>query len=107
MAVLCAPGAHTDTMQRIAQVESGGNPYAIGVLGVRLKRQPRSLAEAVATAEALEAEGYSYSPGLVQGNRKNLTRYGINLATAFDPCRNLRTGAAIFEDCHQRAGPDV
>lgn len=104
MAELCAPNAPTDTMQRIAQVESSGNPYAIGVVGARLARQPASLAEAVATAEALEAEGYNYSLGLVQVNRKNLMRYGLSLATAFDPCRNLRAGAAIFEDCYHRAG---
>lgn len=53
----CAPQVHPRTLQAIVRVESGGNPYAIGVIGGALERQPRSLGEAVATAAELERLG--------------------------------------------------
>ena len=40
-----------DIMHHVVRVESSGNPYAIGVVGGRLQRQPKNLAEAVATAK--------------------------------------------------------
>ena len=49
---LAVPG---QLMQHVAQVESSHNPYAIGVVGGRLVRQPRNLAEAVSTAPAVVA----------------------------------------------------
>jgi type IV secretion system protein VirB1 len=53
----------------------------------------------------LEANGYNYSLGIVQVNRKNLPIYGLTLEAAFDPCANLRVGGAILEDCYRRAAP--
>lgn len=100
----CAPNVHIDTISHIAEIESAFNPYAIGVVGARLQRQPQDLNEAVATAQMLESAGYNYSLGLVQVNRKNLPRFGLTLASAFDPCRNLRAGALILEECYRRAG---
>ena len=41
-------------MEHVVKVESSFNPYAIGVVGGRLARQPRSLAEALSTARMLE-----------------------------------------------------
>ena len=46
-----------EVMQHVVQVESSFNPYAIGVVGGRLARQPRNLPEAVATARMLEQRG--------------------------------------------------
>lgn len=43
-----------DIMQHVVRVESSGNPYAIGIVGARLQRQPKNLTEAVATAKMLE-----------------------------------------------------
>lgn len=85
------------------RTESGFNPYAIGVVGGHLVRQPRDRAEAVATAKALEAQGINFSMGLGQVNKGNLARYGLTYETAFDPCENLRAGSAILHDCYQRA----
>lgn len=99
----CAPAVHPVTMQAIVHTESGFNPYAIGVVGGRLVRQPRDLNEAVATAKALEAGGWNYSMGLAQVNRANLVRYGLDTSSVFDPCANLRAGAAILSDCYSRA----
>ncbi len=104
MAELCAPNVHIDTLHRIASVESSFNPYAIGVVGARLERQPKTLAEAMATAEMLENKGYNYSIGLMQVNKKNFARYGLTWRTGFDVCANLRAGAQILEDCYRRAG---
>ncbi|MDQ1815808.1 lytic transglycosylase domain-containing protein [Massilia sp. CCM 9210] len=104
LAQQCAPGVHVDTMQRIVRVESSFNPYAIGVVGGRLERQPRNSGEALATAQWLEKNGYNFSMGLAQVNKRNLAKYGLTLATAFDPCRNLSAGSAILADCYQRAG---
>ncbi|WP_147651389.1 lytic transglycosylase domain-containing protein [Vulcaniibacterium gelatinicum] len=94
-----------EVMEHVVRVESSFNPYAIGVVGGRLARQPRSLPEAVATARMLERKGYNFSLGLAQVNRHNLARYGLNsYARAFEPCPNLRAGARILAECHQRAG---
>lgn len=96
-----------DVMHHVVQVESSANPYAIGVVGGRLVRQPRNLAEAVATAEMLESRGYNFSVGLAQVNRYNLRKYGVaSYAQAFDSCVNLRAGARILSECHARAQGD-
>jgi type IV secretion system protein VirB1 len=100
----CAPNMQVELLSRVAAVESGYNPYAIGVVGGKLARQPRTLAEALATAQMLAATGWDYSLGIVQVNQKNFGRYNLTLAAAFDPCSNLRVGAAILDDCLKRAG---
>lgn len=94
-------------MQHVAAVESSHNPYAIGVVGGRLVRQPRNLAEAVSTAQMLEQQGYNFSVGLVQVNRHNLARQGLaDYAQAFAVCPNVQAGARILAECRQRAGND-
>lgn len=103
LAQQCAPDIAPATMAAVARVESDFNPYAIGVVHGRLQRQPASLAEAVATARALDAAGWNYSAGLAQVNRSNWPRFGLTADTAFDPCRNLVAGAAILQGCFERA----
>ncbi len=94
-------------MQHVVDVESAFNPYAIGVVGARLTRQPRTLPEAVATARMLGERGYNFSLGLAQVNRQNLARYGLSsYALAFDACANLRAGSRILAECYGRAGKD-
>jgi type IV secretion system protein VirB1 len=96
-----------DVMQHVVRVESSYNPYAIGVVGGRLARQPRSLPEALATARMLERRGYNFSLGLAQVNRYNLDRYGLaSYAQAFDACPNLQAGSRILAECNARAGGD-
>ncbi len=103
LAQRCAPAVHVVTAKAIIQQESGGNPYAIGVVGGRLTRQPRSGAEAIATARKLEAEGWNYSIGLTQINRSNFARLGLSIDSGFDPCANLRAMQAVLHECWQRA----
>ncbi|AXK72977.1 lytic transglycosylase domain-containing protein [Lysobacter sp. TY2-98] len=96
-----------DVMHHVVHVESSFNPYAIGVVGGRLARQPANLPEAVATARMLESRGFNFSLGLAQVNRYNLARYGLaSYEQAFQTCPNLRAGARILAECHQRADRD-
>ena len=91
-------------MQHVMRVESSFNPYAIGVVGGRLERQPRNLPEAVATARMLEKNGFNFSLGLAQVNRYNLARYGLHTyEKAFGACDNVRAGSRILRECYQRA----
>lgn len=99
----CAPQVAPSTMASIVQVESSFNPFAIGVVGGQLLRQPLSLAEAASTARALEHAGWNYSVGLAQINRDNWQAYALDSVTAFEPCRNVAAGAAILADCFVRA----
>jgi len=94
-------------MHHVVRVESSFNPYAIGVVGGRLARQPANLSEALATVRMLEARGYNFSLGLAQVNRYNLARYGLaSYEQAFQACPNLQAGARILAECHGRAGRD-
>lgn len=96
-----------NVMHHVVQVESSFNPYAIGVVGGRLARQPRTLDEAVATARMLEARGLNFSLGLAQVNRYNLGKYGLgSYAKAFSKCPNLQAGSRILAECHGRSGRD-
>lgn len=101
----CAPDVHHALLGRVATVESSGNPFAIGVVGGHLARQPKNLPEALATVKALDAGGWNYSMGLVQVNVHNLARYGQTTESIFEPCTNLKTGAAILKACYARAKP--
>jgi type IV secretion system protein VirB1 len=103
LAAECAPGVHPTTLRGVVRTESDENPFVIGVVGGRLERQPRNLAEAVATARELERQGFNFSMGLGQVNRYNLAKFGERYETIFEPCRNLKTGSAILRDCYQRA----
>uniref|UniRef100_UPI003FA37F37 lytic transglycosylase domain-containing protein n=1 Tax=Xanthomonas citri TaxID=346 RepID=UPI003FA37F37 len=107
LATECAPDVHPTTLKGVVSTESSWNPYAIGVVGGHLDRQPRSLAEAVATARELERQGFNFSMGLGQVNRYNLGKYGESYETVFEPCRNLKAGSAILKDCYQRARAQI
>jgi len=99
----CAPQIHSRTLAHLVQVESGSNPYAIGVVGAHLTRQPRTAEEAEVTASWLHQHHFNFSVGLAQVNQANFIRQGLTFKTAFDPCLNLKAAAAILEDCYLRA----
>lgn len=103
LAEQCAPGVHPTTLQAVVRTESGFNPYAIGVVGGHLARQPKTRAEAVATAKALDVQGLNFSMGLGQVNKANLARFGLSYESVFDACANLQAGARILQECYQRA----
>jgi type IV secretion system protein VirB1 len=103
LARTCAPNVDPSTLAALVRTESGFNPFAIGVVGGHLERQPVSLAEALATVRELEARGFSYSVGLTQVNNRNFAKYGETAATLFEPCRNLHAGGAILTECFARS----
>lgn len=97
----------TEVMHHVVRVESSYNPYAIGVVGGRLVRQPKNLPEALATVRMLEGRGFNFSIGLAQVNRYNLDKYGLDsYEKAFEPCANLTAGSKILAECYRRAGGD-
>jgi type IV secretion system protein VirB1 len=87
-AAQCAPSVAPATLRAIAYVESGFNPYAIGVVGNRLQRQPKNLPEAMS---------------MIQIYVGNWPAYNLNTETAFDPCANMRAAAGILGNCYARA----
>ena len=103
LAMRCAPTVDAHTLAALVSVESGYNPYAIGVVGAHLVRQPTSLEEAKATVDNLARLGYDFSLGLGQVNRRNLARFGETTTSIFDPCANLRVAGSILTECFARA----
>lgn len=103
LAQQCAPDVAPQTMAAVVNVESDYNPFAIGVVGGHLERQPTSKAEAVATAKALKAADWNFSVGVGQVNRYNLSKYDLTFETAFEPCDNIHAAAEILKACYARA----
>jgi type IV secretion system protein VirB1 len=103
LTLACAPQVHPDTARAIASVESSFNPYAVGVVGGELHRQPRTRAEALATIDALQATGWNYSVGLAQINVGNFSRLGLTPLSALDPCTSLTAMQSVLCECYARA----
>lgn len=105
LAHTCAPAADPELLAAIVRVESGFNPFAIGIVGDALVRQPTQLAEAVATTRALSRGGLNFSIGLAQVNKAHFGRlgWGADGRDGFEPCANLQAAAQIFEKCHSSA----
>jgi type IV secretion system protein VirB1 len=97
LAAACAPQVSPDTMLSVVSVESGFDPYAIGVNGPGGRRlHPTTPEGAVRTAEGLLSAGRNVDLGLAQINFRNLGWLGLSLADAFDPCRNLAASAQVL-----------
>jgi type IV secretion system protein VirB1 len=103
LALACAPAVHASTAYALAAVESNFNPYAIGVVGGSLLRQPKTQQEALVTAKQLQAEGWNFSLGLAQINVHNFARLGLTAHSALDPCTNLSAMQTVLGDCFKRA----
>lgn len=103
LAAKCAPAVHPATLKALIGNESSYNPYAIGVVDGRLERQPRSLREAVVTAERLEREGFRFSVGIGQLLVTNMRALGMSYAQAFEPCRNLRAISELMVNNYTKA----
>jgi type IV secretion system protein VirB1 len=103
LVLACAPHVHAETARALVSVESAFNPWAIGVVGGALVRQPRHRAEALATAKALRAAGWNFSVGLGQINFGNFDRLGLTVESAFEPCANLAAMQTVLAECFDRA----
>jgi type IV secretion system protein VirB1 len=96
-----------EVMQHVVNVESSRNPFAIGVVGGQLVRQPQNLGEAVATVRMLDDKGYNYSLGAAQVNRANLGKFGLDsYEKAFEYCPSIVAGSKILAQCYASAGND-
>lgn len=99
----CAPEVAPSTLAAIVAVESGGNALAIGVNRGSQVRQPRTAAEAIATAKGLLARGANIDLGLGQINSNNLRWLGLSVEAAFDPCQNIAAAARVLTGNYRRA----
>ncbi|CEF32332.1 lytic transglycosylase domain-containing protein [Xenorhabdus nematophila] len=101
LAMQCAPDVAPDTLSRIVKTESGFNPWAIGVVGKPLNRQPRTKEEALDAIKQLDKRNANFSIGLAQINRQY---FDVKEAESiFSPCTNLKIGSDILKDCYLRA----
>lgn len=106
----CAPTVAVETMTAVVTHESRRNPFAIGINGgARISRQPVNKVEAVETANALLRLSVSVDLGLAQINSANLSKLGLTVEDAFEPCANLRAAEKVLRWCYepaaQRYGP--
>ena len=100
----CAPSVAVETMAAVVTHESRRNPFAIGVNGgTRISRQPVNKTEAVETAKALLKLSVSIDLGLAQINSAILSKLGLSLADAFEPCANLRAAEKVLHWCYDPA----
>ena len=92
----CAPHVAPGTMAAIVQVESGGDPLAIGDNTARRSYHPHDRAAAEALARRLITARHSVDLGIAQINHANLAHFALNAHTVFDACANLRAGSQIL-----------
>lgn len=104
LAQQCAPTVAIETMAAVVAHESGRNAFAIGINGgARISRQPVNKAEAVETAKQLLKLSLSIDLGLAQINSANLTKLGLSVEDAFEPCANLRAAEKVLRWCYDPA----
>lgn len=102
----CGPAVFPATTRAIIQVESGGNPLAIGDNFLKKSFAPGTKAEAIALASFLLAQGHSIDLGLMQINSLHLAPMRLTLEEVFDPCKNVRIGTTILADFYRRHQTD-
>jgi type IV secretion system protein VirB1 len=93
----CAPNVSPVTLAAIMQVESGGNPYALGINGWHGKKpHPKNASQAAAFARYFISAGYSVDLGIMQINSSNLKGLGLSISQVLDPCTNMAAGSRIL-----------
>lgn len=98
----CQNDVSPSILKRLVDVETHSNQYAIAIVGGGAI-YPKSLKEAVVAADKLEADNKNFSVGLMQVNKFNFDKYGLNTTTAFDACKNIAAGSLIYTRCYHRA----
>jgi soluble lytic murein transglycosylase-like protein len=83
-------------MAAIVQVESGGNPLAIGDNTTRRSYYPHDRTTAERLARRLLDAGHLLDLGIAQIDSMNFAGFGVTAHTIFDPCTNLSIGAKIL-----------
>lgn len=106
----CAPNVAPSTIQEIIRVESAGSPLAVNINtrnGVKLRPTIKitTAQHAIAVTYAAMALGHTVDMGYMQVNSANLAKLGHTVEDMFDPCMNLKVGAAILSAAYVMALP--
>jgi type IV secretion system protein VirB1 len=104
--ISCSINVSPSLLQPLIQLESGYNPYSIGVVGSSV-RQPSSLHDFIQTVSDLENKNKNYSIGLTQINIKNLRRFDIPVIDAVEPCNNIKLSSVILKECYKKYNNNV
>jgi len=110
LAQSCAGNVPVSTLEAIARTESALYPYALSINRphqlarrqgwsrgiITLERQPASREEAIAWTKWLLRQGVTVSIGLLQVNSEQAELLHLAPEQLFDPCTNLRSGAALL-----------
>lgn len=99
----CQNQVEPSVLKRIIDTESSSRPFAIAVVGADSVSQPKTKEDAIQIAKDLEEGGFNFSVGLMQVNKNNFHAHGLTIESAFDSCKNIEAGAAIYSDCYHRA----
>ena len=114
LAKSCAANVPVSTLEAIARTESALYPYALSINRphqfarrqgwnrgtITLERQPKSLEEAIAWTKWLLTQGITVSIGLLQVNSEHAALLHLTAEQLFDPCNNLRSGAALLSNTY-------
>lgn len=103
----CVSVAPTEIVQALIEVESGGVPHSLTVIGqdgVALKMQPlvKNLEESISIATLNVAAGYTVKVGLMQVSSADLARFGIPLKSGFSTCQNILAGSRVYSEITDR-----
>ena len=90
-------------MAAIVQVESEGNPLVIHDNTLGRSFIPRDANQGAVWASELLSRNHSIDLGISQINSANLSRLGLTVRDALDPCLNLRSGATILKANYRAA----
>jgi len=99
----CAPSVGPVTMSAIVAHESDNHPYAVGDNTARRSYFPGDRIRATELASALLRAGHDIDVGYAQINSGNFRVYGLDVASAFEPCTNVATGSRILRAAYARA----
>ncbi len=112
--LLCAASVHPDTINDIARVESGFNPFAIAEIIPKAERDesgktvithlPSSKEDALEVIREIENKKRRYSVGLMQITSTNFSLFNTSAEKLLSPCENLSVFEKIIVDCYQRGG---
>ncbi|HFP4037279.1 lytic transglycosylase domain-containing protein [Escherichia coli] len=104
----CAPNVSPDTMNALIMTESGANPYVIANVSDGVSKYFKDEKGAIEYAEKLTTENKNFSAGLTQIYSKNFPSLNLTYKTVFDPCTNIKAGAAVLTDNYlkQKEGTD-
>jgi len=99
----CAPRVAPRTMIALIAYESAVNPLAIDDNTGLRSYTPRSRALAEAIATRLLAAGHQIDVGYAQLDSLNFAGFGLDVHSAFDPCRNVAAGGTLLLSAYAAA----